>query len=138
MRTAVIVALIPLVLFVLLGDCATFRYLEDARRGRVKADLAAIEAAIRKLAAAEKFTLRDWDQIDTPGMPSRIADFMEQGRSGFVDPWGNDYIIEKREDEQHIVVTLRSSHQVGGDVRGIELVISRADGKVIERRELWR
>lgn len=138
MRTAVIIALIPLALLVFFGDCATFRYLEDARIGRAKSDLTTIEDAIRKLAADEKFTAEDWDRFDKPGMLARTAKYLEQGQNGLIDPWGGAYVFERRDEGQQIVLTVRSSHEVERGVLGIELVISRTDGKVVERRELWR
>lgn len=104
-----------------------------------------LELAVRKLAANENFTAADWDKLgDMTAAGPRIAGYLEQGMDSLLDPWGEQYVLEKRDAGDQIVITIRSNHMLRrrwwreDKVIGIELVVARADGKVVERRDLWR
>lgn len=116
----------------------------QTKSGRALSDLQTLEQALRKVAAEENFTAAEWDKIDMATVGPHLAACLDQGKEGLIDPWREPYILEKSDEGDLIVVTLRSNHMLRrkwyqkDKVIGFELVISRADGRVVGRRELWR
>lgn len=121
-----------------------YDYGGDTKSGRALSDIQTLEHALLKLAADEDFTAADWERLDLATEGPRLAKMLEQGTSGLIDPWGEPYVLEKREQGDRIVVTLRSKQTPvrkwyrREKVLGIELVISRPDGSIIGRKDLWR
>jgi hypothetical protein len=129
---------------VIVGLCALVYprpYLEDPKLGRVLNDLVRIGRAVQLAAETERITPTDWGKInDLQTLAPYIRPVIEEGEDILIDPWGNQYILEKRDEEGRIIITVRSSHQVKelkGKVLGIEITIWRPDGKVTSRKKLW-
>ena len=81
--------LIVVAILVILASAASiafFRYLEDAKVGRAKADMKTIETAINTYYA----TNSQWPPQQQGGLQA-IAPLLTQGQQGLLDPWGNPY-----------------------------------------------
>jgi hypothetical protein len=119
---------------------------EDDRGGRAKADLDLLAYAVTVVARVDEFTPADWDKINTmKDLAPRLAPRLEQGEYGLLDPWGNQYLLETREETEEIIITIRSSHERGRnwctlrkDIFAVEITVSRRDGQVTNRRDFWR
>jgi hypothetical protein len=65
------------------------------------------------LARNEKFTAAGWDKInDMQALAPHISPLFEQGEQALIDPWGKQYILEKRDQADEIILIIRSSHEV--------------------------
>src|SRR5262245_24934184 len=84
----------------------------DYRVGRGRSDLHMIGLAMRRLSTEEKLTAHVLDRIDDQNeFSARVAPLLE-GAQGPLDPWGQPYLLEKVEQGDHIVLTIRSSHEI--------------------------
>jgi general secretion pathway protein G len=78
----VLVVVAILVILAGVASISVFRYMEDAKVGRAKADMRTIEQAYKKF-----YT----DYQEWPQNISQIAPFLEQGEAGLYDPWKQMY-----------------------------------------------
>ncbi len=111
-----------------------------------RSDLRTIGGAIRKLTAEEILTLEVWGKINRmEDLAPYVAPMLEQGMQGLNDPWGNLYQLERREQNGHLIVTIRSSREresewylLKNKVMGIEITVSKHEGKVVQIKDLWQ
>ena len=89
--------------------------------------------------AAEVLDIKYWEQVrDSDQFLAPVIPILESGRTIWRDAWDQPYLLDRRDEADRIVFALRSSHVLKEGTLGIEIIISRADGRVIERKELWR
>jgi hypothetical protein len=125
------------------GSC--FDTYTDDRQGRAMNDLRVIGFAIRKLIEVDKLTPEVWKRIDgMEGISALIAPQLEQGKDGLLDPWGQQYLLEKREENSHLIVKISCNRRYVPRClewkereMAIELTIAKQDGKVIQTKHLW-
>src|SRR5262245_50728194 len=118
-------------------------YHDRAQWGR--SDLYRIGRAIRNLAYDGTLTPAEWDHIhDMGGLAPLLAPQPERDGLDLLDPWGQQWLLEKQEEGENIVVVIRSSHviprkwyQWRRNVLAIRVTISRSDGHVREVKDLW-
>jgi general secretion pathway protein G len=81
------VLIVVAILVILAGSAsiAVFKYLEDAKVGRAKADMRQIEQAIQKMYMESGGT--NWPQNGDPGVASNLT----QGQAGMISPWQTPY-----------------------------------------------
>lgn len=82
------VLIVVAILVILAGSAsiALFKYLEDAKKGRAKADMMAIEKSIKKIYMENGAT--SWPDVSQSGA---VAANLEQGANGLTSPWGTQY-----------------------------------------------
>jgi general secretion pathway protein G len=83
----VLVVVAILVILAGVASISIFRYMEDAKVGRAKSDMRAIEGAIKTFYIQNG----DWPPQDNL---AAIAPLLEQGQVALVDPWGQPYTWE--------------------------------------------
>jgi hypothetical protein len=144
----VLCVLIPGVLFLLAyANCAYVPDWDDSKFGYMKHELLDLAKYVPIIAREDQFTAATWDGInDMKDFASLLAPHFEEGEQAFIDPWRNQFILEKREQGDMLIVTIRSSRQLadtrwchwrGPGILGVELTVSRASGQVIQTRKLW-
>jgi len=81
------VLIVVAILVILAGSAsiALFKYLDDAKKGRAKADMMSIETALKKIYAEDGGN--EWPQQGDP----RVGQNLEQGQAGLTSPWGTPY-----------------------------------------------
>lgn len=120
------------------GWYALGRYLEECAVARTKSDLQTLGQAAEKY-AAEFLDIEHWEQVrDSDQFLAPVIPVLECGRTVWHDAWDQPYLLDRRDESDRIVFVLRSSHPLKDGTLGVGFVISRADGKMTERRELWR
>jgi type II secretory pathway pseudopilin PulG len=82
------VLIVVAILVILAGSAsiALFRYLDDAKKGRAKADMMSIETALKALYMESGGT-----QWPDPSNTAPVAAKLEQGSNGLISPWGTPY-----------------------------------------------
>jgi hypothetical protein len=124
-----------------------FVYLDgEGKTGDTKAELQLLGMAVQVAVQRELIAAADWDRIsDMQTLAPHITPLMDLGEQALIDPWGNQFILEKREESDQIILTIRSSrgipkkwYQSHEKVLGIEISISRGDGNVAQVKDLWR
>ena len=83
----VLIVVAILVILASAASVALFRYLEDAKVGRAKTDMRAIEKALQAY-YLQNDTYPSQDQIQV------LSPFLDQGSEGLMDPWKRPYSFE--------------------------------------------
>ena len=86
------VLIVVAILVILAGSAsiALFKYLDDAKKGRAKADMMSIEhGAARSLVHGEWRERNGYDRSNT----APVAAKLEQGSNGLISPWGTPYTV---------------------------------------------
>jgi hypothetical protein len=144
----VLCVLFPCVLvFLVYANCAYVPDWDDSKFGYMKHELLDLAKYVPIIAREDQFTAATWDGInDMKDFAALLAPHFEEGEQAFIDPWRNQFILDKREQDNVIIVTIRSSRQLVDTkwchwrcpgILGVEFTISRADGQVIEAKKLW-
>src|SRR5438067_8302609 len=84
----VLVVVAILVILAGVASISIFRYMEDAKVGRARTDMQALEKAVKTYYTQHG----DWPPPDQ--LASAIGPLMDQGQAALVDPWGNQYTYE--------------------------------------------
>ncbi len=126
------------VAFVVAGGWYAIGLFREARIvGLTKSELKAIGQAINAY-AGNISDIEHWEQIsDTEQFLIPIKPLLEAGRVVYRDGWDQPYLLERRDETHAIVFTLFSNHQIRDGKLGIEITITRSDGKVTRVRNLW-
>jgi hypothetical protein len=143
-KITAITAIAMIALMVLLLQL--FRYDGFSQTDLAKLELNMIGMVVNKLTAEDKLTPDVWRKINRmDDLAPLVAPQLEQGMQGQNDPWGNLYQLEKRKENGHLIITIRSSkecqrkwYQWKNKVLGIEIIITEQDGKVVQIKDLWR
>lgn len=90
------VLIVVAILVILAGSAsiALFKYLDDAKVGRAKNDMAAIETAINT------YYLQHNEWPDPNSLPMTVGPLLSQGADGLRDPWGGQYTYQPKEIAQ--------------------------------------
>jgi hypothetical protein len=145
MRRAIkIVMFVVVVLLAAVQTLFTYSSDGDSRRGRTKAELQTLSGAMRGL-IHEKFNSEE--ELKTIHSMQDVASTlgnMIEGNSELLDPWGNQYCLDTREDDANIIFTIFSSHPVSSrwferkrKVLGVEIIVAKQTGIVIATMPLW-
>jgi hypothetical protein len=133
--------IVGLGLLILLSVAIQDGYVDD-KVGRAGADLRQIEQAVGKLFLEDRGREiikeidggGDFDSLIRPTLTS----------NSLLDPWGNHYLFEKREENEKLILTVRSSRKLERKwfewtrkVLGVEITIDREKCEVIKGRFLW-
>jgi general secretion pathway protein G len=91
------VLIVVAILVILAGSAsiAVFKYLDDAKKGRAKADMMAIEKAIKTV-----YMENQGQQWPDMSQSAAVASKLEQGQAGLISPWGQPYQWEVGQDAQ--------------------------------------
>ena len=108
-------------------------------------DLRLIGLVIRNLADDGTLTPAAWDHIhDMGGLAPLLAPRLVEAEFTLLDPWGQQWLLEKQEEGENIVVVIRSSREIPRkwyqwrrNVLAIRVTVSRSDGHVREVKDLW-
>jgi general secretion pathway protein G len=81
------VLIVVAILVILAGSAsiAVFKYLEDAKEGRAKADMRMIEQTLQKMYMESGGTA--YPQMGDPNVAANLS----SGQAGLIDPWGHPY-----------------------------------------------
>jgi general secretion pathway protein G len=90
----VLVVVAILVILAGVASISIFRYMEDAKVGRAKADMQAIEKACKTFYTQHN----EWP--DPSNLAITIGPLLEQGQNALIDPWGNPYNVQVGEVPQ--------------------------------------
>jgi hypothetical protein len=94
----------------------------------------------------DEFTAATWDGINgMKDLAPHVVPRYERREALLVDGWGEQFVLEKRAEDAVIIVTIRSTRPMDRwwcswrcrGILGVEFTVSRADGQVIEAKELW-
>ena len=116
-----------------------FVYLDgEGKVGDTKSELLTLGKAVQVASQAEPIAPADWDRINDMSMLApHITRLIEQGEQVLIDPWRNQFSLEKRVQGNQIIVTIRSSHPIKSGTLGIGMMVSRSDGTVSPVMRLW-
>jgi prepilin-type N-terminal cleavage/methylation domain-containing protein len=82
------VLIVVAILVILAGSAsiAVFKYLDDAKEGRAKADMRQVEQALKKM-----YMESGGQQWPDQSMAAEVARNMDQGQAGMISPWNTPY-----------------------------------------------
>ncbi len=90
----VLVVVAILVILAGVASISIFRYMEDAKVGRAKADMQAIEKACKTYYTQNQ----EWPEQNN--LEFTIGPMLEQGANALIDPWGGRYSVTYGEVQQ--------------------------------------
>ncbi|HEV3383263.1 MAG TPA: hypothetical protein VG097_00540 [Gemmata sp.] len=115
---------------------------DDSKGGKTLAELQTLGGAMRKL-INEELTPERLKMVHSMEDIVPLLGSMIEGNPDLKDPWGNQYLLDKREENGLIMITIRSSwrpprkcFEWKRKVAGVELTVSE-QGKVTEIKHLW-
>ncbi len=131
-----VIAMIVFIVLVGLYSLLFLRYDGFSRTDQAKLELDLIGMIVKKLTAEDKLTPDVWRKINRMDDLAPLVGPMIEGNDALIDPWHNQYLLEKREENGGIIITIRSSHQLERNwfewkrkVLGIEIVVTGQQGK---------
>lgn len=111
---------------------------EERGLAATKDDLEMIGRAA-EVFAREHINIEHWDAIrDAERFIAPLQPCLERGRTYQKDAWDRPYVLDRRDEIDRIVFTLRSDHSIEHGILGVEVAIERSTGKAIDRKELWK
>lgn len=118
--------------------------LGDSKGDKALSELHTLGGAMRKL-INEELTPAQLEKVNSMKDVAPLLSPMIEGNPNLLDPWGNQFILEKRVESGRSVITIRSSWQPPRrcfewkkPVAGVEVIVSEETGKVTEVTSLWR
>jgi hypothetical protein len=134
----VILLILGVVGLVAFARCAIENFADGSAVSRTRMDLRTYASSTEHL-ATELLDINHWDQVrDAEQFLARITPYLESGRTVWHDAWDQPYELERLDEADRIVFTLRSTHKISDGTLGIEITFSRSDGKVTQVKDLWR
>jgi hypothetical protein len=94
----------------------------------------------------DEFTAATWDGIHgMKDLAPHVVPRFERREALLVDGWGEQFVLEKRAQDAVNIVTIRSTRPMDRwwcswrcrGILGVEFTVSRADGQVLDGKELW-
>ena len=141
--TLVIVVVLSLVCWVL--SIVIDINMDQVYSGKEKADFSQVGSAVQRLADENKLTP---DVLQTIGnanaLTELLAPLLERGKYWICDIRGNRYLVETRQEAELVFLTIRSTYVAPNrwymqkqEVLGIEIAITKSNGKVTRIKNLW-